>query len=211
MSRRAALPAVAVVVIAGMFVLVPWLTTDLGPTWGYLAVFLIYWFAVCLPMGLMFQDVRSVRRRLGLGTEGRRWVPWLALGTVLLIAAASIIKLPPGVATAAVLIAVGAALVNGFMEEFFWRGAWLAQAGRDRRYYLLGWALLVGWHVPLAFAVGVDFGGDEGPYALVGGAAFLGAIWSLIAWRTRRIGWAIISHIGVNAFSFIGLVSVNFV
>lgn len=208
MQKPFALVVASVVMIAAMFWLVPELTKRLGPAHGYLAVFRIYWFAFCLPMGLIFQSRRSLRTRFGLAVGQYHWVPWLAVGLVVLIGVVSIAKLPPGVTAVVVGIAFAAAAINGVLEEFFWRGAWLEQSVGRWPFQALGWVLFVAWHVPLTFAHGVLLEG--GPLAMVAGAAFLGAVWAVIAWRTKRIGWAMISHMGVNAFTFIGLVATNF-
>ena len=191
-----------------MCVLVPWLTRVLGPARGYIAVFCLYWFFFCLPAGWYFQRGVRWRDRLSLKVGAARWVPWVVALQVLAVAISSWFMRPEHVPLVAVAMAAAMALVNGFCEEFFWRGAYLEQGGDDLRFQVLGVVLFTGWHVPLAFAHGITYPGGVLP--LVGGALGLGAFWMAIALRTGRIGWPILSHILTNCAAFIALAALNF-
>lgn len=206
--RPALLVAASIALIAIMFWLVPYLTGWLGPTKGALAIFCLYWFGFCLPLGIVFQG-RNVRRHLSLETGDARWVPWIVVAQVGLVVTASWFLLPDRIPPVAVVCAVGFGLLNGFLEEFFWRGSYLEQGSGRPAYQALGVALFTLWHVPLIFAQGVEY--DGGPAALVFGAFGLGVFWAIIANRTNRIGWPILSHMATNAATFVGLFAVNFV
>ena len=98
--------------------------------------------------------------------------------------------------------------INGFCEEFFWRGAFLRLGPDDPAFQVLGLALFGLWHVPLYLAQGVVFEGSA--LGLIGGSLFLGAIWTLIAYKTKRIGLCVIAHCATNSITFIGFMAANF-
>lgn len=200
-------PAVAALaLIAVMAVLMPWATARWGFA-GYGGVMALYWFGFCLPVGLWLIGRARWRAVLRPATGGARWVPVAALALPALVLGVTLVEPPAGVTALVVAIALAAGAINGTAEEVFWRGAWLVHAGTSVAAFALGWALFVAWHVPLALAVGVVYHGGAG--ALVGGAAGLGLVWSLIAWRARAAGWAMISHAAVNMVVFHELVATN--
>jgi CAAX protease family protein len=207
MAVRWALVSASIVLIATMFVLVPWLTKTMGPSAGYLTVFFIYWFGFCLPLGFLFQGQGAIQR-LGLSVSDARWVPWAVAVQVALIVVVSYHLAPKTVTWVSIGLAVIFGTVNGFLEEFFWRGAYLAQGQGEPRFQALGLVLFSLWHVPLTLAHGVTYEG--GTFALIGGAIGLGFFWTLIAYQTGRIGWAIISHALTNIATFVGLIATNF-
>ena len=206
---RAALIAVTLALIAAMLGLVPWLTRTLGPTIGYVSVFLLYWFLFCLPMGFIAQGTKRARASLSFEIGPHVWVPWAVGAQVALIAAASWVLLSGPVPIVAIVAALVFAVVNGFLEEFYWRGAFLAQGRGVVWFQAVGVALFTLWHVPLALAHGVVYEG--GPAALIGGALGLGLFWSFIANKTGYIGWPIVSHILTNFAGFVGLITTNFI
>ncbi|WP_162006755.1 CPBP family intramembrane glutamic endopeptidase [Roseimaritima sediminicola] len=185
----------------------PLCTRLLGPGPGILAVFLLYWFGFCLPVGWWFQPDGQWRSRLSLQTRGRRWVPWSVGGLALVLGAAALVQWPRPVPPAALLWALPLACLNGFCEEFFWRGAYLAQRTDSNRLAWWGVGLFTLWHVPLLWAEG---GSYHGPYVMVGGPLLLGMLWMRIALSTRRIGWSVLSHVTTNALVFVDLISKNY-
>jgi membrane protease YdiL (CAAX protease family) len=99
-------------------------------------------------------------------------------------------------------------VLNGFLEEYAWRGAFLGSfADRPRFGFVAGWLLFSAWHIPLTFAVGVT--NEGGGAALVGGAAGLGLLWSFVAWRVRAIGWTVAAHVLTNFLAFSNLILAN--
>ena len=205
---RLQLASASLLVVASMSALVPWLTGELGPAPGYFAVFLIYWFVFCIPLGLYFQGFSAARQNLSLRLGGRWWVPPLVFLQVSLVAVAASLLGPSPVSAPLIAAAGLASVVNGMSEEFFWRGAYLEQGRGSVGFQALGVALFALWHVPLSSAHGVRYEG--GPVALVVGACVLGAFWSVLANRTNRIGWPVLAHVFTNAFTFPTLLSTNF-
>lgn len=208
-AQRRVLVTVSVLFILVMFAMVPWLTRALSPAHGYLAVFCLYWICFCLPAGWYFQRRERLRDTFSLTVGKDRWIPWAVALQISVVAIASWTLLPDQVPAIAIALALLFGLVNGTLEEFFWRGAYLSQGRGDARFQLLGVGLFTLWHVPLALAHGVTYQG--GSLALIGGALGLGLFWSFIAYRTNHIGWPVVSHALTNAIAFIGLIAANFV
>ena len=208
MSKQTKLVAASILLIVFMAGFVPWATRTLGPTLGYTSVFILYWFGFCLPLGWLFQGRAAARRNLHFGATPP-WVPLAIALQVAVLAVANYLLWPAHVPLLALGLAVAAALINGFSEEFFWRGTYL-EAGRNNwKFQALGVLLFGLWHVPLMFAHGVTYRG--GPFALVLGAWGLGAFWAYVANRTGGIGWPIFAHIISNIFAVTGVIAINFV
>ncbi|TVR58046.1 MAG: CPBP family intramembrane metalloprotease [Gemmatimonadales bacterium] len=95
---------------------------------------------------------------------------------------------------ALVLLSAVIALVNGTLEEVFWRGAYVrAFPGIP----LLAWVYpSVGfglWHLaPQSVSTGI--GNPSGVVAFVGTATLFGLCWAWVAYRTGPIRWPVISH-----------------
>ena len=196
----------ALALICGMLWFVPFATARWG-FYGYGLVLALYWAGFCVPLGLLFIGPAGLRRVVHLRLGGARWVPWAAFGLVLMVLGVTLAQPPAGVTVTVVALALAAGAINGLVEELYWRGAWLTVAGDDVRLFALGCVLFAAWHLPMALAVGVVYHG--GPVALVGGAAALGLVWAAMAWRTRGIGWPMLSHAGLNMVVFQTLVATN--
>ncbi|MEP4197995.1 MAG: CPBP family glutamic-type intramembrane protease [Aliishimia sp.] len=205
-SRRH-LIAAAVFLILLMFFLVPFLTLALGPLHGFLACFLIYWLGFCIPVGVHFMGQQKRRKQFSLDVTGNAWVPWAVAIQITLVAVPSFMMISGQVSASVVFAAIGFGVVNGFLEEFSWRGAFLELGRSDRQFQWHGVGLFTLWHVPLAPAHGIVYPG--GVFALISGALAMGAFWAFLAFRTCRIGWAIIGHISSNSIAFIGFFASN--
>lgn len=189
----------AVALIAGLFWAIPASVAQLGPAPGLAVIFGLYWFGFCLPLGLMFGGARVKWWR------GR--IPWAVPGLALVLAGAVWLRYPDGFAAAVVMLAIAAAVINGPIEELYWRGAWARVFAGNRAMQALGLALFAGWHVPLALHAGLPFPG--GVWGLTAGALAAGAFW---AWLVRRygLGWAMLSHALTNAILFAPLFQAGF-
>ena len=173
------------------------LTRVLSPLLGYLAALGVYWFVVLTPLLIWH------RHRL-VGLIAFRWPSrWPLAQHVVLFTAVAVVgvlavttsPIPIWIVTLIVL----AAITNGTLEEFFWRGVMLpANASFATALSVL--ALFVGWHIALLFAVGVTVTG--GAAGLLGGAAIGGALWTWARLDTGKIGFCVASHVGLNLFAF---------
>lgn len=198
----------AVLVIAALFVIVPWLT-QWDSRAGYLFSMTAYWLMFCLPViGLHALPGNDGR----LFSEKLPWRDWwlipLLLVQVGVVAIANFVPNTAILTSGSMYLAMLIAAINGPLEEMAWRGGFLGTfRDRPRLGFWLGWALFTAWHIPLALSVGVVF--DGGALALIGGAAGLGLLWSWVAWRTGSVFYASIAHGLTNLFAFWVLFSRN--
>ncbi|WP_428539543.1 CPBP family intramembrane glutamic endopeptidase [Profundibacter sp.] len=106
------------------------------------------------------------------------------------------------------LLATLFAIINGTAEELFWRGAFIQHFPQNARYAVIyPLVLFTAWHIALALIKGVHYQG--GALALIGGAAIMGLLWSVLAWRTKSIYLSTLSHIGVNMMAFPAVLLAN--
>jgi membrane protease YdiL (CAAX protease family) len=198
----------AVLVIAALFVIVPWLT-QWDSRAGYLFSMTAYWMMFCLPV-IGFHALPGNDGRLF--SEKLPWRDWwlipLLLVQVGVVAIANFVPNTAILTSGSMYLAMLIAAINGPLEEMAWRGGFLGTfRDRPRLGFWLGWALFTAWHIPLALSVGVVF--DGGALALIGGAAGLGLLWSWVAWRTGSVFYASIAHGLTNLFAFWVLFSRN--
>lgn len=180
------------------------LTMLLPPLAGYGLGLCLYWLVIGTALVLtttpadraaLMELRRPGRLLMLLGILPVVLLGWVTFGTL------QTVTLP----AAAFLLIAAAALVNGALEELFWRGALLPRPDREGIAVALG--LFVAWHVALLFAQGVTSRG--GPVMLLVGALALGAIWMAMRLRSGTIGAGMASHVGVNLFAFTDLVALN--
>ncbi len=180
------------------------LTQLLPPLAGYGMGLCLYWLvigtAVLLTTTPSDRAALMVLRMPGRGLVLLGLLPVVALGWVALGTLQSV-SLP----VVAFLLIAAAALVNGTLEELFWRGAILPRP--DREGIAVALALFVALHVALLFAQGITLRG--GPLALLGGALVLGAIWMAMRLRSGTVGAGMAGHVAVNLFAFTDLVALN--
>ncbi|MBN1781877.1 CPBP family intramembrane metalloprotease [bacterium] len=172
----------------------------------------IYWIFLIVTMLIMehnplrtiapLMQKTAVRKRSGHFFRGLAWLPAVPVFFMAFLPNAGIIGFQ-GLVTVGVI-----ALINGTLEEVYWRGFYTIRFP-DKSLVLLGLSpLLFGlWHVSLWFVKGTVYYG--GFAALVGGAFFMGLVWSLCAWKLRNISTCIAAHVLVNFFAFTGLFADN--
>lgn len=184
------------------------LTTWLPPIIGYGAGLALYWGVLA---GLILAG--GARQRLQ-GLMRARWPGrWPAL-VLALVLAGLLFESTRAVAAAqpqAWLLggALVAAVLNGTLEELFWRGTLLARPLTPPRWPALigSLALFVTWHVALLFANGINVTG--GAAGLLGGAAALGALFLALRLSSASVATPALAHIAVNALAFAALVAAN--
>jgi uncharacterized protein len=125
------------------------------------------------------------------------WLP--VAGTFLSVFLPSASHMPV-VAWAAI---VGVAIVNGLIEELFWRGTFVSMFPENLLLaYVYPSVLFAAWHVALALLPDVHY--PHGPIALIGGGTVLGFAWGWVAWRTRDLRSVSVAHVLTNTFAFGG-------
>lgn len=178
------------------------LTTVLPPLAGYAAGLGLYWLLLAVLI-LRTLDRAEILRLVQPRSPGAALIALAAL-PVIVVAGSVILGLGSvGLPVYVLPLIALAALLNGTLEELFWRGAILARPDGqppDREGIGAAWFLFTIWHLALVFARGVVLPG--GPLALLGGAAVLGAIWMAMRLRSRTAGAGIAAHVGLNLFAF---------
>lgn len=174
------------------------------PLWGFGIGLCVYWAGLALILTYRFGWIilRTWLRPV--------WPGWplaaLCLGPVLGTGVAAGLAWQVTDISLGIVIAICAgAVVNGTLEELFWRRAILPKPGLAANAGAV--ALFTGWHLCLLAAAGITITG--GPLALLGGAAILGTIWMAARLRTGTVGAGVLSHVAVNAFAFSELAARN--
>lgn len=174
------------------------------PFWGYGAGLAVYWFAVLLPLILWRGGHRRARFSVTLPSRWCLIANLLPIFGVAVTAAFAVATTSPPLWLLSVVL--GAALINGTLEETFWRGTVLLDhaSKADMALHLI---LFTGWHFALLFAAGITVTG--GSIVLLAGAAGLGALWTWARVTTGSIGFVILCHVGLNIFAFTELAIKN--
>ena len=106
------------------------------------------------------------------------------------------------------LAAAAIGVVNGALEEVYWRGVTLASIegrGKWGRYVAAG-ILFTIFHFAF-LRLGLDYQG--GALALVGGAGVMGALWTVVAVKTESVRPVVLAHQLVNTLAFSSLFTNN--
>ncbi len=191
MDRRLSLLAlVTIPLLAGVF---HTLTRALPPMTGYALGLCLYW--ALLAAALAWRcDGATLRGWLVVRWPGS-WVGALCVlaPTALLVVGALALREVPLAAGVLALVVLGAVL-NGTLEELFWRGAILPRP--TVRAAVAAVVLFTGWHLALVAAQGVTITG--GKVVLLAGAAALGALWMAARLNSGTPGIGILSHVALN-------------
>ena len=190
------------------FVAFYFLPLYLGKTAGYIASFMLYW-GICWGHGLYLKHGSMA----GLYSWPQRSrqnsiLSILCFVPVLGAFAASYLLAYPFLDLPLYVILAAAALINGFTEEFYWRGAFISRYKQNRLLAFVVPTVLFGlWHVSVYVAYGVSYQGGFWP--LVGGAFFMGLLWGYTAFKQQRILIPTLAHILANFFAFSNLIVEN--
>lgn len=187
----------------------PILTNALGTLWGYATAMAIYWGGLCWMAGQSLW-VESIRASLFQKPQKLDWITFLLaafpVATVLFVA-----FLPRAANYSLVVfpLALIFALINGVIEELYWRGCCLNTfSDHWGKAAVFSVGLFTCWHFALVFAKGMEYEG--GAFSLIAGAAVMGAVWTVLALRTQSLWPSTISHVVMNFFAFTGLIQTNF-
>ncbi len=180
----------------------------LGKTVGYLTSFCIYW-TYCLVHGMQLKQGSMKELYKWPTLQGRDLLLELfcfmpAIGAF----SAAFMQAYDQLNLQLYFILAAAALVNGFVEEFYWRGAFISRYKQNMQKAYLIPAMLFGlWHISVYAAYGVEYQG--GFLSLVGGAFFMGLLWGYTAFKQQRILLPTLAHILTNFFAFSNLIVQN--
>jgi membrane protease YdiL (CAAX protease family) len=182
-------------------------TTALGSKWGYLAGLAVYWlYTLSITWIVAGKEKRYLVGILGGEAASRQRLP-IGLAALLPVPAVFLISFLPHIgrlspATGAVVLL--AAVLNGSIEEIYWRGLYLKEYGHSLPVGLgLSTLLFTTWHFSLWNAEGIVYQG--GLPALMGGAFVMGLLWSFVSRSVKNIKMCLLAHIIVNICAFTGL------
>ena len=138
------------------FVLFQLTTLWLGPKWGYITGFLGYW-AYCMVTAWLlsgsdwnyFKAMWTRERRGNYGT-------WISLAAFIPVVGVFFVSFLPNASrltfSTSVLL-IFTIVLNGTIEELYWRGLYLLEYPNDTRIgFFLSWLLFGAWHISLWFA-----------------------------------------------------------
>jgi len=186
-------------------------TRSTTPIVGYWMALAFYWFAVLLPLIVWRGGFRRTRFAMALPTRGVVVANGLFVAAVAGVAALSLWQHPQP-ALALIFVAC-VAVINGSLEEIFWRGT-LLRDDASQRAQTVQWLLFTGWHVAILFSLmaaeghaGVVIHG--GAPALLGGAAVGGLLWTLSKMQSGSVGFGLLCHVMLNVAAFTALTTDN--
>lgn len=212
-KRKIVLIWIPPILCASMICIFPLTTGIFGKTIGYSLGFCVYWFAFCLPACFyIIGGINKVKRIYldQVDAFNKKRMVYNIIAFIPCIATFCIIfyGLFSKVEFEVLGIALFFALVNGTIEEMFWRGSYIKIFGNNIIWAYIYPSLFFGlWHISLYFAKGIIYRG--GFLALVGGAFFMGLLWGIVAYRMKSIVIVTLAHIITNFFAFTGLIFEN--
>ena len=176
---------------------------------GYLLGFLFKWIFWCLLIPLLIVGVdglRSMFRSTDPPVGRPSWLGWLLLTIPLLLAYGyAFPRVLPYATATVILLSLLIAIINGTLEEVFWRGTYVQifpkQVIWGYLYPSLGFGL---WHLAPQSVTGMSNPG--GIISFVAVATIFGLCWGWVAWRTGSIRWPVISHVLLDFAGFGALI-----
>jgi membrane protease YdiL (CAAX protease family) len=197
--RLALLAALAIPVLAFAFYT---LTRVFTPLWGYALGLCLYW--IFLATTLALSTTATDRAELLTARPAGRLITTLCILPVLVLGPFAMGSL--GALPSIMLVGIAVcAILNGFLEELFWRGALVPDPSPGTAAGAV--LLFTAWHLALLAAYGIVLPG--GGFGLLLGAALLGTIWMAARLYSGSVGLSALSHAAVNLFAFIMLAAEN--
>ena len=182
-------------------------TAFLGPKWGYVTGFLGYWSYCLITAWLVSGRDWNYFREMWNRQRDNKYARWIGLAAFIPALGVFFVSFLPNVAKlslSAALLLIFMVILNGSIEELYWRGLYLLEYPNDARIgFFLSWLLFGAWHISLWFARGILY--KDGFLALVGGAYGLGLIWTWVARSNGNLRAVVPAHILANLFAFTGL------
>ncbi len=212
-KKQFVLLCVAPILCVSMLLLIPFLTNKIGKTSGYILGFCIYWFAFCLPFSLYscngFSDLKEIYcQKSNVKKAERNVLNLIAFMPCIATFFVVFREFAPIAGFKVLTIALLFALINGTLEEMFWRGVFNKVFNNKIFLAYIYPTIFFGiWHIALYYAKGIEYQG--GFASLVGGSFFMGLLWGLVAYKTKSIKVITVAHIITNFFAFTGMIFEN--
>ena len=197
----------SVVLLPFTFVLFQLTTLWLGSKWGYITGFLGYWAYCLVTAWLLSGSDWNYFKRMWIPQRGGKYAKWINVVAFLPAFGLFVFSFLPTVSKltlSAGMLLFFMVVMNGAIEELYWRGLYLLEYPNNTRIgFLLSLLLFGAWHISLWFARGIVY--KDGFLTLVGGAYVLGLIWTWVARSNGNLRVVIPSHMLVNLFALTAL------
>ena len=201
----------AIILVVMMMLFSLFIGNLLNITLAYFFTFLVYWFLFCIPISYYcLGGINGIKAIYAQPKKpGNNEILFTILAFLPCIATFYVIFINIYSAPSELfIIAASFALINGVIEELFWRGVFITLFPKNILFGYILPALLFGlWHIALFFSKGIVYQG--GFISLVGGSMFMGFLWGFIAYQTKSIKAITIAHVITNFFAFSGLIYRN--
>ena len=164
------------------------------PRQTYMLALVSYWILILAP-------IKSLKK--GAFFKKITFDKWTALAFIPVIAVTFVAFIPviPKLTIPLFTLACVTGIINGVLEECYWRGLYLEHFKEEKlKGFLISCLLFTAWHVPLFLIDGISYQG--GAWAMIGGAAGMGILWSLVAVKQNNISVVSLSHVLVNILAF---------
>lgn len=206
-NKKRILLVSSLVLLPFTFVLFQITTLSLGAKWGYITGFIGYWAYCLITAWLMSGSDWSYLKGMWYQKSGNKYTKWIGLAAFIPAFGVFFVSFLPNVAEltlSAGMLLLFMAVLNGSIEEFYWRGLYLLEyRGNALIGFFLSSLLFGAWHFSVWFARGMLY--KDGMLALVGGAYVMGLLWTWVARSQGNIRAVLPAHVLVNLFAFTGL------
>ncbi len=182
-------------------------SANLGTRSGFILGCIFYWLYISLVALLLNKDDFYCFKKIFSSTAKFHYARLFKIAAFLPAIGAFFVVFLPNIESLTLktgLIILGISIVNGIVEEIYWRGLYLGGYKENRYIILVVSPLLFAlMHSSFLAIAGMTYQG--GVFALVGGAFLMGLLWSYVSFKLDTIRYCIASHIFVNLFAFTGL------
>jgi membrane protease YdiL (CAAX protease family) len=189
------------------FVLLQITTFTLGPKWGYVTGFLGYWVYCLFIAWLMAGSNWNYLKGMWNQQRENKYAGLIAFSAFIPAFGVFFVAFLPNAAKLTLstsVLLVFMAVLNGAIEEFYWRGLYLLEYHDNARIgFFLSTLLFGAWHFSVWSSRGVIY--KDGIIALIGGAYVMGLLWTWVARSQGNIRAVVPAHILVNFFAFTAL------
>lgn len=206
-NKKRTLLVSSLILLPFTFILLQITTFTLGPKWGYVTGFIGYWIYCLLTAALMAGSDWNYFRAMWDQHREVKYEKWIGFAAFIPVLGVFFVSFLPNaskltISTGALLIFM--AVLNGSIEEFYWRGLYLLEY-RDNVPigFFLSTLLFGAWHFSVWSARGIVY--KDGIVALIGGAYVMGLLWAWVARSQGNIRAVVFAHVLVNLFAFTSL------
>mgnify|MGYP000986881018 CR=1 FL=1 len=195
-SKRTLISQTVLIVINTLIFFV--LSSFLHGLLSFIVPFCIYWLLLLLSIYLL-KNKQSIIPSFRELLQKNRNALSIIIGYIpaILVIAVTIIPLKNEINIRLLTIAILIGLINGFIEEIFWRGS--VYKNQNKLLSILSTALFAINHVGFLF-LNIMYQG--GAVNLIGGPLIMGFIWVYAAKKSSSLTHVIIAHQIVNTFAF---------